>query len=250
MSERIRKSATGEIVHDLAEQVDTWISENKDEVLARLRTLGFGFNTISRVTNSLTTIKKASIGAFKYMDPIWKPYPIVLVSQKIANPSPATINTRFEYAEATQDVIEFGFSETLKVGTKASIKAELPLAGEASMELSAEVAFTADNKWTTLQEKDWAGAIEIQVPPESQVDVSLRLMEADTVVDFEAFATISKASVIVYGLGTRVVFERPIAIQLSLSQLKGVVPPEVLSATLKGTTSLQLGLQAVVMVEG
>lgn len=94
-------------------------------------------------------------------------------TQTYRNQSPDDpLEATFTYTETRQDSQSFKFTEGLKVGAKAQFKAKLPLVGEASTEVSAEVSFSAEQTVSTTSTTTWQFSEKITVKPNTAVQAT------------------------------------------------------------------------------
>jgi len=105
--------------------------------------------------------------AYSSVNPSFTPNEVA--DQTLANNGTTTIDETFSFKKASQDSFKFGFSEGLKVGTKASAKVSLPFVGEGTAEISAELSFNANQEWTKTKAEEWTYSIRVPVPPKSTV---------------------------------------------------------------------------------
>lgn len=97
---------------------------------------------------------------------------IIAHQETYANASPDDpLEATFSYEYSRQDGQSFKFTEGLKVGTKAGVKAKLPLVGEANVEVSAEVSFSAEQSFSTTETSKWSFNQKVTVKPNTSVKV-------------------------------------------------------------------------------
>ncbi len=97
---------------------------------------------------------------------------VVAHQETYANASPDDpLEATFSYEYSRQDGQAFKFTEGLKVGTKAGVKAKLPLVGEANVEVSAEVSFSAEQSFSTTETSKWNFNQKVTVKPNTSVKV-------------------------------------------------------------------------------
>ncbi|HYP58501.1 MAG TPA: ETX/MTX2 family pore-forming toxin [Beijerinckia sp.] len=91
------------------------------------------------------------------------------------------LEATFSYEYSRQDGQSFKFTEGLKVGTKAGVKAKLPIVGEANVEVSAEVSFSAEQSFTTTETSRWNFSEKLTVKPSTSVKVTglIRIAKLD-----------------------------------------------------------------------
>ncbi|HEX5155519.1 MAG TPA: ETX/MTX2 family pore-forming toxin [Parafilimonas sp.] len=95
--------------------------------------------------------------------------PNEVADQTLINNGTTTVDETFSFKKASQDNFKFGFSEGLKVGTKASAKVKLPFVGEGTAEVSAEITFNANQEWSKSNAEEWTYTTRIPVPPNSKI---------------------------------------------------------------------------------
>ncbi len=97
---------------------------------------------------------------------------VVAHQETYTNASPDDpLEATFSYDYSRQDGQSFKFTEGLKVGTKAGVKAKLPLVGEANVEVSAEVSFSAEQSFSTTETSRWSFLQKVTVKPNTSVKV-------------------------------------------------------------------------------
>jgi hypothetical protein len=97
---------------------------------------------------------------------------LIAHQETYANASPDDpLEATFSYEYSRQDGQSFKFTEGLKVGAKAGVKAKLPLVGEANVEVSAEVSFSAEQSFSTTESSKWNFLQKVTVKPLTSVKV-------------------------------------------------------------------------------
>ncbi len=136
----------------------------------------------TKETEFYQTIYGLLISDFAYADvtPIFTD--LAADEQTYVNASPDDpLEATFAYEFSRQDGQSFKFAEGLKVGTKAGVKAKLPFVGEANVEVSAEVSFSAEQSFTTVDTTKWSFSEKITVKPRTAVKATgyIRIAKLD-----------------------------------------------------------------------
>jgi hypothetical protein len=97
--------------------------------------------------------------------------PDLVVERVFENKANVTLQDTFTYSKTQTETQGFSFTEGLKVGTKASAKVGLPLIGNTSVEVNAEVTFNATQNWSTTTQQTWQQSSSVTVPPHTSVKV-------------------------------------------------------------------------------
>lgn len=126
---------------------------------------------------------------FGEINPLEKP--IEASTRTYQNDGDTEILEEFAFTKALEESFTFGFTEGLKVGTRATTKIKLPLIGESEIELNAEMSFDASEEWTRRETKEWSLKSTVPVPPRSTVKVTGFISNArlDTTFSGQAVAT-------------------------------------------------------------
>ena len=98
--------------------------------------------------------------------------PTLVVERVFDNDSGAEITDTFTYNKTLQEAQTFSFTEGLKVGAKATAKFSLPLVGETSVEVNAEVSFGATQTFAVSTSQSWTQTSSVKVPPHTSVKVT------------------------------------------------------------------------------
>ena len=233
---------------DLAQQVETWIENNKEHVIeevnAWLEATAPRVLKLRTILGSKVHEEDIEIHDFVFPDPgTWTYHVAILKQSRLTNKSSAKLTEGFSYSEEVQDSFEFGFSQGLKLGARAQATAQLGVV-EAQVEISAEVEFTADQRWTVTEVKSWSQDIDIELEPHSAVEATATLEVGKNEFNFTATATLRYARVAILGFNTAGVIQ---GANLSTSILK--IPLEPRQAEISGTLEAELGLTTTVEVK-
>jgi Clostridium epsilon toxin ETX/Bacillus mosquitocidal toxin MTX2 len=121
--------------------------------------------------------------------------------QTYSNSSPDDpLEATFTYTYTRQDSQTFKFTEGLKVGAKAGFKAKLPLVGESSVEVSAEVSFSAEQTIATTSTTTWQFSEKITVKPETAVQAKGFIRVAKVDAPFTCNVRVAGGKVLVWFL--------------------------------------------------
>jgi Clostridium epsilon toxin ETX/Bacillus mosquitocidal toxin MTX2 len=126
---------------------------------------------------------------------------MVAHEQTYSNSSPDDpLEATFTYAYTRQDSQALKFTEGLKIGTKAAVKAKLPLVGESSVEVSAEVSFSAEQTIATTSTTNWQFSEKITVKPETAVQARGFIRVAKLDAPFTCHVRVTDGKVLVWFL--------------------------------------------------
>jgi hypothetical protein len=98
--------------------------------------------------------------------------PDLVVERVFENHANVTLQDTFTYSKTQSETQGFSFTEGIKVGTKATAKVGLPLIGNTSVEVNAEVQFNATQNWSTTTQQTWQQSSAVTVPPNTSVKVT------------------------------------------------------------------------------
>ncbi|MGR0482725.1 MAG: ETX/MTX2 family pore-forming toxin [Candidatus Electronema sp. V4] len=135
---------------------------------------------------------------FTYSTPDVVPMPVEASIRIYQNDGDTEIQEYFEFTKTMEESFTFGFTEGLKVGTKATAKVGLPLVGESEIALSAEVMFQSDQYWTQTETKGWALKTVVPVSAHSMVKITGFINNAKINATFSGVAKATKGSVLTW----------------------------------------------------
>jgi hypothetical protein len=98
--------------------------------------------------------------------------PDLFVERVFENKGDVTLQDTFSYSKTQSETQGFSFTEGIKVGSKATAKVGLPLIGNTSVEVNAEVTFNATQNWSTTTQQTWQQSNVVTVPPKICVKVT------------------------------------------------------------------------------
>jgi hypothetical protein len=112
------------------------------------------------------------VSDFKYSNTQSALMPDLVVERVFENKANVTLQDTFTYSKTQSETQGFSFTEGLKVGTKATAKVGLPLIGNTSVEVNAEITFNAMQNWSTTTQQTWQQSNSVTVPPNTSVKVT------------------------------------------------------------------------------
>jgi hypothetical protein len=99
----------------------------------------------------------------------------------------------FSYKYLDSEEFQFGFSEGLTIGVKASATAEVPGFSE-QVEISAQFQFTADQRWTYASSVEVSNNEEITIDPHSSVTATSTTTYGSSTAPFHAHARVTSGT--------------------------------------------------------
>lgn len=90
----------------------------------------------------------------------------------INNDSPATLSRTIKVSEKVTNEFSWGFSESIKVFNKLTVKAGIPFLSSATIETGFEIGLSANQDWKNAVEKSFEMTYDVQVPKYTQVTIS------------------------------------------------------------------------------
>jgi hypothetical protein len=165
---------------DVVKQLNDEILADKAKSLAAIQAYlkEIGENNLAQKAVNLIGIEgnpdgyQLVISDFSYSDLDRIFMPDLVVERVFENKANVTLQDTFTYSKVQTETQGFSFTEGLKVGTKASAKVGLPLIGNTSVEVNAEVQFNATQNWSTTTQQTWQQSSTVNVPPNTSVKVT------------------------------------------------------------------------------
>ncbi len=173
---------------DLANNLKNWIMSNQEKVLPIIRSI-LKTSLIKKINLATVKLNEIKLTNFDFEPFEWFSSITLVYNQELKNDSSAELLTKFSYRESTQNTFSFGFKEGLKLGTKASFKAGIPLVGAGEVEVSGEISFDATQQWTDTSTKEWAVDMTVAVPARKTIDAKFMLNSGTGQPKFTATAT-------------------------------------------------------------
>jgi len=114
----------------------------------------------------------------------------IIAEKRYNNEGNVNLEDTFTYTKTTQSSFTFKFTEGLKIGTKVTTEAKIPIVNVGGkVEISGEFTFGAEQSWTTVKTETFSDSLKIQVPPHSTVEAVATLSTEHGSFSFSALAT-------------------------------------------------------------
>lgn len=169
----------------------------------------------------------------------------------INNNSPAEISRVITIADEITNEFSWGFSETLKAGTKITGSAGVPILAEGKVEVSLDLQFEANQNTKSSQKKTFQMSYDVKIPQNSQVTISAWYDRIDGIsLDYTATAEITGNIVRITVYNDRVkdssATGEMIRSQLDVSNFDGTiveVKDNSVIAKIRGTMTASVGVR-------
>lgn len=133
---------------------------------------------------------------FNFKDEQRTPTKSIITESTFRNDSPGvTIQKQFSYSATYTDAFSYGFTEGLKIGTKAILKAGISFLVQGRLEVSAELSFGANQTVTATKTENFSNTITITVAPSTSVRVVANLLQWKGATNFTASAALDASQI-------------------------------------------------------
>lgn len=181
-----------DITQVLSKNILASASKWKNPVLDWLKETDVSVDDIGEFANTVIVdpVQDIVLTNFEFKEISASQESTIVAEKTISNPSDVKVTDTFTYSKSVEDVFAFKFSEGLKMGTKVTVEARVPVIKiGGSVEVYGETTFDAEQSWSKKVTETFSDSISFEVPAQTSVRATATLSSQKGKFSFTAVAT-------------------------------------------------------------